>query len=72
MTLGNRDQKGGPEPSNAPWSAVRGVGAFRDDLSLPQQDIAVLSSWVEGGAPEGDPRYLPATREHEVVSWWSP
>jgi mono/diheme cytochrome c family protein len=42
-----------------PWDAVKGVGDFRDDpsLSLPEMDLLV--NWVEGGAPEGDPVYLP-------------
>ncbi len=42
-----------------PWGAVKGYGAFRNDLSLPQEDIARISSWVEGGAPRGNPIYLP-------------
>jgi hypothetical protein len=43
-----------------PWDAVKGVGEFRDDpsLSLPEMDLIV--AWVEGGAPEGNPAYLPA------------
>jgi hypothetical protein len=42
-----------------PWDAIKGVGEFRDDpsLSLPEMDLLV--NWVEGGAPEGDPVYLP-------------
>src|SRR3954447_25853401 len=42
-----------------PWDAVKGVGEFRDDpsLSLPEMDLIV--GWVEGGAPEGKPEYLP-------------
>ncbi len=42
-----------------PWDAVKGVGEFRDDpsISLPEMDLLV--NWVEGGAPEGDPVYLP-------------
>lgn len=43
-----------------PWGAVKGNGAFRNDLSLSQEDIAKISSWVEGGAPQGNPVYLPA------------
>src|SRR5215831_4155878 len=44
-----------------PWDAVKGVGEFRDDpgLSLPEMDLIV--NWVEGGAPEGDPAFLPST-----------
>jgi hypothetical protein len=44
-----------------PWDAVEGVGDFRDDQSLTQPEIDMLVSWVEGGAPEGDPIYLPVT-----------
>ena len=43
-----------------PWDAVKGVGDFRDDQSLTQPEIDMLVGWVEGGAPEGNPVYLPA------------
>ncbi len=42
-----------------PWDAVKGVGDFRDDQSLTQPELDVLVGWVEGGAPEGNPVYLP-------------
>ena len=42
-----------------PWDAVRGVGDFRNDQSLSPPEMDLLVSWVEGGAPEGDPIYLP-------------
>ncbi len=48
-----------------PWFAVKGFGAFRNDLSASQEDIAVISSWVEGGAPKGDSAFLPPPHEHE-------
>lgn len=41
-----------------PWNAVRGFGEFRDDPSLTQEEIQLIIDWVNGGAPEGDPRYL--------------
>ena len=44
-----------------PWDPVKGVGDFRDDQSLSQPEMDVLVGWVEGGAPEGDPIYLPET-----------
>jgi len=37
-----------------PWGAVKGFGAFRNDRSLSLPEISLISSWVEGGAPEGD------------------
>jgi hypothetical protein len=43
-----------------PWGAVKGYGEFQGDLSLTQDEINRIAEWVEGGAPEGDPRYLPA------------
>jgi hypothetical protein len=46
-----------------PWGAVEGVGAFRDDPSLTHLEIEMIVSWVEGGAPEGDPQYLPEAPE---------
>ena len=44
-----------------PWGAVKGFGEFRGDLSLTDDEINRIAEWVEGGAPEGDPRYLPAS-----------
>ena len=42
-----------------PWGAIKGFGEFQDDRSLTQEDLTILADWVEGGAPEGDPRVLP-------------
>ena len=43
-----------------PWDAVKGVGEFRDDMSLSAPEMDLVVSWVEGGAPEGDAVYLPS------------
>ena len=48
-----------------PWGAVKGFGAFRDDPSLSLPEIAVISSWVEGGAPEGDAIYYEPFHFHD-------
>ncbi len=42
-----------------PWGVVKGFGAFRDDPSLTQDEIQLIADWVEGGAPEGEAKYLP-------------
>ena len=42
-----------------PWFADGQYGHFRNDRSLPQKDIDTLVSWVDAGAPEGDPKDLP-------------
>lgn len=43
-----------------PWNAVKGFGDFAPDLGLSQEEIATISSWVEGGSPEGEPSHLPS------------
>ncbi len=45
-----------------PWGAVAGAGAFRNDPSLTGPEMERVVQWVEGGAPEGDPLYLPSMR----------
>lgn len=42
-----------------PWFADPKHGHFANDPSLTPQEVATIRAWVEGGAPEGDPRYLP-------------
>ena len=44
-----------------PWHAVRGYGEFRNAPSLTQRDVDMIVNWVEGGAPRGDEKDLPAT-----------
>jgi hypothetical protein len=43
-----------------PWNAVKGFGDFKDDRGLTQEDLEIVGEWVEGGAPEGNPIYMPA------------
>jgi hypothetical protein len=42
-----------------PWGSVKGFGEFKNDISLSQEEITLIAEWVEGGAPEGDPGFLP-------------
>jgi hypothetical protein len=43
-----------------PWGAVKGFGEFRNDQGLTQEQIELITAWVEGGVPEGNARDLPA------------
>ncbi len=43
-----------------PWPAAGGVRAYSNDRSLDDREIALLSSWVESGAPKGEEKDLPA------------
>ncbi|HKD07487.1 MAG TPA: cytochrome c [Bryobacteraceae bacterium] len=54
-----------------PWGPVAGIGDFKGDPSLSGPEIDMFVAWVEGGAPEGDPAYLPhriPDTQPEVVS----
>lgn len=42
-----------------PWGAVPGFVHLRNDQSLTLTEVAAIADWVEGGAPEGDSKYLP-------------
>lgn len=42
-----------------PWGAVKGFGEFLNDRGLTQEEISIFSDWVEGGAPEGEPKFAP-------------
>jgi len=53
-----------------PWEAVKGFGEFREDRGLTQEEVELISSWVEGGAPEGDSKYVPA--DPKFVDWQDP
>ena len=42
-----------------PWNAVKGFGEFKNDRGLTQEDIEIIAAWAVGGAPEGNPLYMP-------------
>lgn len=42
-----------------PWEAVKGFGEFQNDRGLTGEELEIISDWVEGGAPEGEPKFLP-------------
>ena len=43
-----------------PWLAEPGVGVFANDPRLTEADIATIAKWVDAGAPQGDPKEMPA------------
>src|SRR5580692_3516294 len=53
-----------------PWEAVKGFGEFRNDRGLTQEELETISGWVEGGAPEGEPKYLPSLPR--LIDWQDP
>src|SRR5262245_56742949 len=51
-----------------PYQAVKGYGNFEHDYTLPQRDIELLVSWIEGGAPRGDAKDYPAEKIRKLIT----
>ena len=47
-----------------PWHLDKTVGIqhFANDRSLTDEQIATIVKWVDAGAPQGDPKDMPAPR----------
>lgn len=45
-----------------PWGAVKGFGDFSNDQALTPEQIELIASWANGGAPEGDAKDLPQAK----------
>jgi hypothetical protein len=43
-----------------PWGAVKGFGEFKEDQGLTPEELELIGEWVDGGAPEGEDKDLPA------------
>jgi hypothetical protein len=42
-----------------PWKAARGYGDFKNDISLTDEEIGLISNWVDQGAPMGNRDDMP-------------
>jgi len=51
-----------------PWHADQRYGDFINDARLSRKDIDTITAWVDRGAPEGDPKDLPAVPEY-IDGW---
>ena len=43
-----------------PWFADPHYGTFANDARLSAHDVETIKAWADGGAPEGNPKDLPA------------
>jgi hypothetical protein len=56
-----------------PWHLDRNIGIqkFRDDPSLSEEQIATIVSWVDAGAPKGNPADMPPAPQFADGSEWA-
>lgn len=55
------------EKRMVPFQAVKGYGRFQHDYVLPQRDIELLVSWIEGGAPRGEAKDYPKAEVENLI-----
>src|SRR3989442_926059 len=48
------------QKSMPPWFADPNFGHFSNDRSLTEKEISTIVAWVNAGAPQGDPKDMPA------------
>lgn len=55
-----------------PWHLDKTVGIqqFQNDMSLSDEQIAIIARWVDEGAPQGNPKDMPAPKEWPKNDGW--
>ena len=55
-----------------PWHIDKTVGVreFKNDMSLSDEQIAAIAAWVDAGAPQGDPKDMPAPKQWPAENEW--
>ena len=55
-----------------PWHVDRTVGiqSFKNDRSLTDDQVATVLKWVDRGAPQGDPKDMPAEKTWPTEQTW--
>jgi len=70
--VGEGHQAKGRLPEHAPWHLDKTVGIqqFQNDISLSDEQIATIVRWVDAGAPQGDPKDMPAAKQWPTDDGW--
>jgi hypothetical protein len=50
-----------------PWGAVKGFGDFRNDQALTPEQLELVTSWSQGGSPEGEAKDVASTDKLEEM-----
>jgi hypothetical protein len=56
-----------------PWFIEKNIGIqqFKDDISLSDEEIALIGKWADSGAPEGNPAEMPPPRVFASAAEWT-
>ncbi len=55
-----------------PWHIDKSVGIqkFKNDMSLTDEQVDTIVRWVDGGAPQGDPKDIPPAKPITTTNEW--
>jgi hypothetical protein len=55
-----------------PWHIDKTIGVqkFKNDISLSDEQVDMIVNWVDAGAPQGDPKDMPAPRQWNDNNEW--
>jgi hypothetical protein len=55
-----------------PWHIDQTIGVkhFKNDMSLTDAQINLVARWVDSGAPQGDPKDMPAAKQWPADNEW--
>ena len=54
-----------------PWHLDRSIGTYKNDPSLSDAEIATIASWVDRGAPRGNPEDAPPPLDLAAFDEWA-
>ena len=56
-----------------PWFIEKNIGIqqFKDDISLSDEEIAIIGAWADAGAPRGNPADMPPPVEWADAAEWT-
>ena len=56
-----------------PWFVEKNIGIqkFKNDVSLSDDEVAMIARWADSGAPQGNPADLPAPRQFDTSDKWT-
>ena len=56
-----------------PWYIEKyiGIQKFKNDPSLSDEEIATVATWVDRGAPRGNPADMPPPRQYQDTEGWN-
>jgi hypothetical protein len=53
-----------------PWHIDRSIGEYADDPSLSDAEISTIVSWIDNGAPQGNPADAPPAIKFTALDEW--